>query len=94
MPSGFVRPRLNIYLDDPHLQEYIKIAAARRQLSLSAYCLQAIRQQLAEDGILHAQPEEERTKAQAAAISLDHLRGTVGPVGIPVSQLIAEGHHR
>jgi len=94
MGSGLVRPRLNIYLDDPHLQEYIKIAAARRRVSLSAYCLQAIRQQLAEDGILHARPEEEHSKAQAAARRLDHLRGTVGPVGIPVSQLIAEGRHR
>ncbi len=80
------RARLNIYLDDPALQEKIKIAAARRHMSLSAYALLALRRQLAADGLL---PSEE--SPEEAARALDELRARVGPVGIPVAELIEEG---
>ena len=83
------RPRLNIYLDDPTLQEKIKIAAARRHMSLSAYALLALRRQLAADGLLPTaeSPEE-------AAGALDELRTRVGPIGIPAAELIEEGRRR
>ncbi len=83
------RPRLNIYLDDPTLREKVKVAAARRHMSISAYVLLALRRQLAEDGLLPAaeSPEE-------AACALDALRERVGPIGIPVAELIAEGRRR
>ena len=83
------RPRLQIYLDDPMLQEKVKIAAARRRMSLSAYTLMALRRQLAEDGLLSAaeSPEE-------AARALDELRRRIGPMGISVAELIEEGRRR
>ncbi len=83
------RPRLNIYLDDPTLQEKIKVAAARRRMSLSAYALMALRRQLAADGLL---PSEEGP--EEAARALDELRTRVGPIGIPVAELIEEGRRR
>ncbi len=83
------RPRLNIYLDDPTLQEKIKVAAARRRMSLSAYALMALRRQLAADGLL---PSEE--SPEEAARALDELRTRVGPIGIPVAELIEEGRRR
>lgn len=80
------RARLNIYLDDPALREKVKVAAARRRLSISAYVLRALRRQLAEDGLLPAEegPEE-------AAQELDKLRQRIGPIGIPVAELVQEG---
>ena len=80
------RARLNIYLDDPTLQEKIKVAAARRRMSLSAYALMALRRQLAADGLL---PTEE--SPEEASRALDELRQRVGPIGIPVTELVEEG---
>lgn len=84
-----IRSRLNIYLDDPTLHEKVKIAAARRRMSISAYALLALRRQLAEDGLLPAieSPEE-------AARALDALRERIGPIGIPVAELVREGRRR
>ncbi|HEY66594.1 MAG TPA: hypothetical protein G4O02_18750 [Caldilineae bacterium] len=84
--------RLNIYLDDPTLREKIKIAAARRGITLSAYCLGAIRQRLAEDGLLPSRDRE--LDPRAAAQALDRLRRQIGPIGVPVRELIAEGRRR
>jgi hypothetical protein len=81
--------RLSVYLDDPSLRERVKIAAARRGVSISAYVLQALRDRLSREGLLH----DERTAQEAARI-LDALRAQVGPVGIPVRDLIDEGRYR
>jgi hypothetical protein len=81
--------RLSVYLDDPSLRETVKIAAARRGVSISAYVLQALRDQLSREGLLH----DERT-AQEVARVLDALRAQVGPIGIPVRDLIDEGRYR
>jgi len=94
MKSSKLYTRLNIYLDRPELRERIKIAAARHQVTISAYCLEAIRRRLVEDGLLPPSPEEERRQARAAAEALDRLRTSVGPIGIPVAQLIEEGRRR
>ncbi len=85
-------PRLNIYLDTPELRDRIKVAAARHGVTISAYCVEAIRRRLAEDGLLPPSPEDE--KRQAAARSLNRLRASIGPVGMPVSELIEEGRRR
>jgi hypothetical protein len=42
--------RINIYVPDPALRRQVKAAAARRDLSISDYCLQAITAQLVRDG--------------------------------------------
>jgi hypothetical protein len=82
-------PRLNIYVDDPKLREHVRVAAARRGVSLSAYCLESIRRRLAEDG--YPPTTDAPGDPRAAAQALDRLRREVGPIGIPVSELIAEG---
>lgn len=84
-------PRVNIYLDDPTLRVTLKTAAVRQQVSLSAYCLQAIRQRLVAEGYL---PATEVAGPHAAAQALDRLRRQVGPIGVPVRELIAEGQRR
>lgn len=85
--SGY--PRINIYLDDPRLRETLKVAAAQRRITVSAYCLEAIRHRLAEEGHLPAAGVE--TRPGEAARALDHLRNTIGPVGLPVREFMAEG---
>lgn len=41
--------RLNIYVPDPTIRRQVKAAAAKRDLSVSEYCLQAITNQLVRD---------------------------------------------
>jgi len=84
--------RLNIYVDRSDLREAVKIAAARCGVTLSAYCLEAIRLRLMEEGFLPRQERE--VSQQQAARALDSLRTKVGPIGVPVSDLIAQGRRR
>ena len=84
--------RLNIYVDRSDLREAVKIAAARRGVTLSAYCLEAIRFRLIEEGYLPRQEPE--VSQQHAARALDSLRTKIGPIGVPVSDLVAQGRRR
>lgn len=84
--------RINIYLDDPDLRTQVKIAAARRGITISAFCVEAIRRSLEEvssedEAVQRETAESPRSAAQA----LDKLRRSVGRIGVPVSELIAEG---
>lgn len=44
------KARLNIYVDEPDICKEVKMAAAKRDLSISEYCLQAITSKLIADG--------------------------------------------
>jgi len=41
--------RLNIYVEDPHIRRQIKMLAAKKDISISEYCLKAITKQLAKE---------------------------------------------
>jgi hypothetical protein len=82
--------RLNIYLDEPNLRQAVKIAAAKEGVTLSAYCVRAVRRQLVEEGFLPGS-EERHTEA---ALAMDRLRRQIGPIGVPVRELIGEGRRR
>jgi hypothetical protein len=92
-------PRLNIYLDHD-LRKQVKIAAAQRNISISAYCVEAIRERLATDAakLEAVQVDGRNVKAKAeriaAAQALDELRCQLGPIGVTVSELIAAGRRR
>lgn len=58
--------RLNIYVRDPAVRRQVKAAAAKRDLSVTEYCLRAIARQLVQDG---EQPPERQPA---------HLKGAVG----------------
>jgi hypothetical protein len=83
-------PRLNIYVGTPRLREHVRMAAARAQTSVSAYCEEAIRRRLIDDGEI----EPTQDSARAAARELDRMRQRLGPIGVPVSELIAHGRRR
>lgn len=81
--------RVNIYLDDPNLKREIKIAAAKHRVTVSAFCVEAIRQRLrGEQSRLELAARESENQAARA---LDQLRLEIGRIGIPVGELIDEG---
>jgi hypothetical protein len=57
--------RLNIYVHDPAVRRQVKAAAAKRDLSVTEYCLRAILRQLAKDG--ERLPQRTRAPLEAAA---------------------------
>lgn len=82
--------RLNIYLDEPELRQAVKIAAAKEGVTLSAYCLKAVRSRLVEEGFLPGSSDRQAEAARA----MDRLRQQIGPIGTPVRELIHEGRRR
>src|SRR4051812_17363406 len=97
MSTPTSHPRINIYLDDTGLLAHIKIAAARHGVTISAYCVDAIRQRLIDEGLLSASEtgEPERSVSpKVAAQTLDRLRQRLGTIGVPVGDLIADGRWR
>ncbi|MEW6448586.1 MAG: CopG family transcriptional regulator [Bacillota bacterium] len=80
--------KVSIYLGDPELRRRLKLAAARRDTTISAFCEEAIREKLAreESDLLGA--------ARAAAKRLDERRSRLGPVKISTADLVKEGRYR
>ncbi|MBW2339735.1 MAG: hypothetical protein JRF50_05195 [Deltaproteobacteria bacterium] len=65
MPKKNIRSvRLNIYINDPAIRRQVKTAAAQQDISVSEYCLRAIRVQLMKDG--GKLPKEEPSLLKAA----------------------------
>ena len=87
------RPRLSIDISDASIKRHIKIAAAKKDMAIKDYCLEAIVAQLVRDGELPSQ-EEELERAKALAERMDQRRAEIGPIGITVSELIKEGRRR
>jgi hypothetical protein len=81
------QPRLNIYLDDIRVGEQVRVAAARAGVTLSQYCVAAIRRRLEDDGIGSPTPDT----ARSAAAAIDRARKRNGRLGIPIRELIDEG---
>ena len=97
MSTSTSYPRINIYLDDPSLRAQIKIAPARHGVTISTYCVDAIRHQLSQEGLLTmstAGVPESQAAATLAAQKLDKLRQQLGTIGVSVRDLIAEGRQR
>ena len=75
----------------PALQPWLEAAAEARGQGTRDYVMEALRERLAADGFLPgARP---KTPDEAAQV-LDGLRRQVGPLGVPVRELILEGRRR
>lgn len=90
MPTTPRQLRLNIYLDEPDLRQAVKIAAAKEGVTVSAYCVKAVRRQLVDEGFLPGSAERQAEAARA----MDLLRRQIGPIGVPVRELIDHGRRR
>jgi hypothetical protein len=80
------KARLGLYLEDEEMKRQVKIAAARRGISTTTYCAQAIEERLRRDG------EIGRGNDKSALLSrIDRFKKEIGPVGMKAADLVKEG---
>ena len=70
------------------IRRQIKLAAAKRGLSTTAYCAQAIKERLVRDGEISDKSDGNNKKALLAG--MDRLRQEIGPVSLPAAELAEE----
>lgn len=85
------KARLGLYLENEVLRRQIKVAAAKRGMSSTAYCAQAIKERLVKDGEISDKADGNK---KALLARMDRLRQDIGPVGKPVAGLVEEGRRR
>jgi len=85
------KARLCLYLEDEQTKTHVKIAAAKRGISATAYCEEAIKEKLKREGTLS---DEERQRRKALMARMDKLREEIGPIGVSTSELVKEGRRR
>ena len=85
------KARLGLYLEDGEIKKQIKIAAAKRSISTTAYCAEAIRERLQRDGEMSDKVDGDRL---ALLSRMDKLRQEIGTVGITTAELVEEGRRR
>lgn len=85
------RARLGLYLEDEVTRRQIKVAAAKRGLSTTAYCAQAIKERLVRDGEISDKTDGNK---EALLARIDRLRQDIGPVGMSTAELVEEGRRR
>ena len=91
------RSRINIYVPDAEIRRQVKTAAAKRDVSISDYCLQAITAQLSREGE-RATPGPPRLKPGSIAVTrarrfqTSAFRGRV--FGVSSAELIREERSR
>ena len=90
------KARLSLYLRDEKLRRQIKIAATKRGMSISDYCMKAIERQLLEDGEVSIREAYTSSKEYKASLGdrIEKLRREVGPIDVSVSEFIKEGRRR
>jgi len=86
------KTRLGLYLEDEEVKKQIKVAAAKRGMTVTDYCAQAIEDRLISDG---EKSIKDRSKNKIAFLfRMDKLREEIGPIGISTSELVEEGRRR
>ncbi len=85
------KARLGLYLEDGEIKKQIKIAAAKRGISTTAYCAEAIRERLQRDGEMSDKVDRDRLTLLSR---MDKLRQEIGPVGATTAELVEEGRRR
>lgn len=88
------RIRLGLDLRDESMKRRIKVAAAKRGMTVSDFCLEAIEQWLAKDGERKPANPETEEDPRALLRRMDELSEKIGPIGVPTWQLVEEGRRR
>ena len=86
------KTRLGLYLEDEEIKRQIKVAAAKRGMTATDYCAQAIEERLIKDG--ERSTEGEDKKKVALLSRMDKLRQEIGPIGMSTAELVEEGQRR
>jgi hypothetical protein len=86
------KARLGLYLEDEELKRQIKVAAARRGVTVTNYCARAIEERLIRDG---ERGVADQDKNRIALLSrIDKLRQEIGPIGMSTAELVEQGRRR
>lgn len=91
MEPGIRRYKISIYLENLELRRRLKVAAAKRDVTISAFCEEAIRAKLQKEEISEALDIE---VARRAASRLDERRNKLGPFDVQTWELVNEGRRR
>ena len=87
------RARLGLYLEDEDMKKQIKLAAAKRGVTLTDYCAEAIEERLVRDG--ERRPDQRRSKDRGTLLTeMDRLRKVIGPIDVTTSELVDLGRRR
>jgi hypothetical protein len=86
------KARLGLYLKDEEIKRLIKVAAAKRGLTTTNYCAQAIEERLRKDGEITAGNIEEDKMALLSR--MDKLSEEIGLIGVSTAELVEEGRRR
>lgn len=89
MEPSRTRHKISIYLDDPELRRRLKVAAAQCDITISAFCEEAIRAKLQIEVINTA-----LEAARRAAHRLDEKRNNLGSMDVETWELVKEGRRR
>jgi len=89
METGITRRKISIYLADPELRRRLKVAAAQRDISISAFCEEAIRAKLQNEEVNAA-----LEAARRAARRLDEKRNKLGSLDVQTWELVKDGRRR
>jgi hypothetical protein len=88
------KARLGLYLQDEEFKRQVKVAAAKRDMTVTEYCTEAIEERLVRNGERSAAASKSANvdrEKQALLERMDELRREIGPVGAPASELVEEG---
>jgi hypothetical protein len=85
------KARINLYFEDEVIKKQIKIAAAKRGISTTAYCAGAIQERLQRDG---EKGNEASNNRLALLVHMDNLRREMGCIDMTTAELVAEGRWR
>ncbi len=86
------KARLGLYLEDEEIKRQIKVAAAKRGMTATDYCAQAIEERLMRDG---ERSTKDKAQDKVAFLSrMDKLRQEIGPIGMSSAELVKEGRRR
>lgn len=89
MKPGITRHKISIYLNDPDLRRRLKVAAAQHDISISAFCEEAIRAKLQKEEVPAA-----LEAARQAARRLEEKREKIGVLDVQTWELVKEGRRR
>jgi len=86
------KARLGLYLKDDEIKRQVKVAAAKRGMTATDYCAQAIEERLTRDGERSARDENRNKTAFLAR--MDKLREEIGSIDMSTAELVEEGRRR
>jgi len=86
------KARLGLYLRDEEIKRQVKVAAAKRGMTATDYCAQAIEERLTRDGERSARDDNRNKTAFLAR--MDKLREEIGSIDMSIAELVEEGRRR